>query len=75
MYQVKSVIAELAFTNGVKKYLKEGTSGLMNTKNISSKKLTESPSQCNEEFSSKEIAEIRSQMQGIQIEIVVLKKL
>lgn len=57
-----------------KKYIKEGALGLMNTKNISSKKLTEAPSQCNEESSSKEIAEIRSQMQDMQMEIDVLRE-
>lgn len=46
----------------------------MNKKNISSKKLTEAPSQCNEDSSSKEIAEIRSQMQDMQMEIDVLKE-
>lgn len=57
-----------------KKYLKEGTLGLMNTKNISSRKFTEVPSQYNKESSNKEITDLRSQMQDMQMEIDVLKE-
>ncbi|MBP7060334.1 MAG: IS3 family transposase [Lachnospiraceae bacterium] len=57
-----------------KKYLKKGTLGLMNTKSISSKKFTKPYLQCNEKSSSKEIEELRSQMQNMQMEIDILKE-
>lgn len=73
MYQVKSDIAAIAFTNGGKS-VKRGTLRLLNTKNTLSKKLIEAPSQCNKKYSSKEFAEIRTQMQEMQMEIDILKE-
>jgi len=56
-----------------KRYLKEGTLGLMNNKNITPGKLKEgSSNDC--DFSSDEIKQLQMQVQDMQLEIDVLKE-
>jgi len=56
-----------------KRYLKEGTLGLMNNKNITPGKLKEgSSNDC--DFSSDEIKRLQTQVQDMQLEIDVLKE-
>ena len=56
-----------------KRYLKEGTLGLMNNKNITPGKLKEgSSNDC--DFSSDEIKQLQTQVQDMQLEIDVLKE-
>lgn len=56
-----------------KRYLKEGTLGLMNHKNITPGKLEEKPSSAND-ISSDEIKQLKSRMQDMQLEIDILKE-
>ena len=56
-----------------KRYLKEGTLGLMNNKNITPRKLKEgSSNDC--DFSSDEIKQLQMQVQDMQLEIDLLKE-
>lgn len=58
-----------------KRYLKEGTLGLMNNKNISSGELIEeSPSSKSIVSSSQEMAELKAQVLDMQMEIDILKE-
>ena len=57
-----------------KRYLKEGTLGLMNTKNILPGKLLEGTSTTDVEASSSEIKQLKEQMQEMQLEIDILKE-
>jgi len=56
-----------------KRYLNEGTLGLMNNKNITPGKLKEGTT-ANTEVSSEEISQLKSQMQDMQLEIDILKE-
>ena len=56
-----------------KRYLKEGTLGLMNNKNITPGKLIEGAT-INTDYSSDEIKQLKSQMRDMQLEIDILKE-
>lgn len=57
-----------------KRYLKEGTLGLMNNKNITPGQLVEGTTSVDAEVSSEEIKKLKDQMQEMQLEIDILKE-
>ena len=58
-----------------KRYLKEGTLGLINNKNIPSRELKEGTAPAESSFSSShEVAELKNQMLEMQMEIDILKE-
>ncbi len=78
---IQSVSEEIGYTRASiyqwrKKYLREGAAGLMNTRNIQPGKLTEGIEKIADDdtLSSKEIADIKSQMLDMQMEIDILKE-
>lgn len=78
---IQSVSEEIGYTRASiyqwrKKYLREGAAGLMNTRNIQPGKLTEGIEKIADDdtLSSKEIADIKSHMLDMQMEIDILKE-
>lgn len=78
---IQSVSEEIGYTRASiyqwrKKYLREGAAGLMNTRNIQPGKLTEGIEKISDDdtLSSKEMANIKSQMLDMQMEIDILKE-
>ena len=78
---IQSVSEEIGYTRASiyqwrKRYLKEGAAGLMNTKSIQPGKLTEGKENAYKEvtLSPQEMADIKSQMMDMQMEIDILKE-